>query len=54
MSDFLTDDIESLLPHRDPFKFVDCIISADKEKVVAERTFTDKEFSLKDISLNIR
>lgn len=47
MRECLTDDIESLLPHRDPFKFVDRIISADKEKVVAERTFTDKEFFFK-------
>lgn len=47
MSDFLTDDIESLIPHRDPFKFVDKIISADKDQIVAERTFTDKEFFFK-------
>ena len=36
-----------MIPHRDPFKFVDRIISADKEKIVAERTFTDKEFFFK-------
>lgn len=47
MSDFLTDDIESLIPHRDPFKFVDKIISADGEKVIAERTFTENEFFFK-------
>lgn len=47
MADFLTDDIESLIPHRTPFKFVDKIISADNEKVVAEHTFTDQEFFFK-------
>lgn len=47
MADFLTDDIESLLPHRDPFKFVDKIIEADEKHVVGERTFTDKEFFFK-------
>lgn len=47
MSEFLTDDIESLIPHRDPFKFVDRIISADNEKIIAERTFTEKEFFFK-------
>lgn len=47
MSVFLTEDIDSLLPHRDPFKFVDRIISADNEKIVAERTFTNKEFFFK-------
>ncbi|MBP5329347.1 MAG: 3-hydroxyacyl-ACP dehydratase FabZ [Spirochaetaceae bacterium] len=45
--DYLTDDIESLIPHRKPFKFVDRIISADKEKIVAERTFTDEDFFFK-------
>lgn len=47
MSEILTEDIESLIPHRDPFKFVDRIISADSETVIAERTFTDKEFFFK-------
>jgi 3-hydroxyacyl-[acyl-carrier-protein] dehydratase len=31
--------ITELLPHRDPFLFVDRIVSAGAEKIVAERTF---------------
>jgi 3-hydroxyacyl-[acyl-carrier-protein] dehydratase len=37
-------DIENLLPHREPFLFVDEIVQADKEKIVAKRVFTEKEF----------
>ncbi|MDR3303716.1 MAG: 3-hydroxyacyl-ACP dehydratase FabZ [Treponema sp.] len=37
-------EIEALLPHRTPFLFVDEIISADKEKIVARHVYTDKEF----------
>jgi 3-hydroxyacyl-[acyl-carrier-protein] dehydratase len=37
-------EIESLLPHRLPFLFVDEIISADETRIVARRVFTDKEF----------
>ncbi|MCL2834500.1 MAG: 3-hydroxyacyl-ACP dehydratase FabZ [Treponema sp.] len=40
-------EIESLLPHREPFLFVDKIVSADKEKIVAEHLFTEKEFFFK-------
>jgi 3-hydroxyacyl-[acyl-carrier-protein] dehydratase len=40
-------EIESLLPHREPFLFVDEIISADKEKIVAKHIFTEKEFFFK-------
>jgi 3-hydroxyacyl-[acyl-carrier-protein] dehydratase len=37
-------EIEELLPHRSPFLFVDEIISADKERISARHTFTEKEF----------
>ena len=33
--------VTSLIPHRDPFLFVDRIISADAQKIVGERTFPD-------------
>ncbi|MGL4981577.1 MAG: 3-hydroxyacyl-ACP dehydratase FabZ [Treponemataceae bacterium] len=36
-------EIDSLIPHRKPFKFVDEIISANEEKIVAQRVFTKKE-----------
>jgi 3-hydroxyacyl-[acyl-carrier-protein] dehydratase len=36
-------DIKDLLPHRDPFLFVDKVIEASEEKIVAERTFTEAE-----------
>ena len=31
--------ITSLIPHRDPFLFVDRILQADAQKIVCERTF---------------
>ena len=37
-------EIEKLLPHRTPFLFVDEIVSADKEKIIARHVFTEKEF----------
>ena len=40
-------EIESLLPHREPFLFVDEIVQADKEKIVAKHIFTEKEFFFK-------
>ncbi|MGL4987290.1 MAG: 3-hydroxyacyl-ACP dehydratase FabZ [Treponemataceae bacterium] len=43
MSNNATTDIESLIPHRAPFRFVDEIISADKEKVIATRIFSKDE-----------
>lgn len=43
----LTKDIESLLPHRKPFIFVDEIISADENGSVSEHTFTEDEFFFK-------
>jgi 3-hydroxyacyl-[acyl-carrier-protein] dehydratase len=36
-------DIEGLIPHREPFLFVDRIESATRERIVGYRTFTDKE-----------
>ena len=39
--------IESLIPHREPFLFVDEITEASKEKIVARHVFTEKEFFFK-------
>lgn len=43
----VTTDIESLLPHRKPFLFVDEIISADQNGSVSQHTFTEEEFFFK-------
>ena len=40
----LTKDIKSLLPHREPFLFVDEILSADKKGSVCIKRFTGDEF----------
>ena len=40
-------EIEALLPHRDPFLFVDEIVEASKEKIVAKHVFTESEFFFK-------
>ena len=40
-------EIEKLLPHREPFLFVDEIIEASKEKITAKHVFTEKEFFFK-------
>ena len=40
-------EIENLLPHREPFLFVDEIVEAGKEKIVAKHVFTEKEFFFK-------
>ncbi|MDR0585204.1 MAG: 3-hydroxyacyl-ACP dehydratase FabZ [Treponema sp.] len=37
-------EIENLLPHREPFLFVDEIVRADEKKVIARHVFTEKEF----------
>ena len=37
-------EIEKLLPHREPFLFVDEIIEASNEKIVAKHTFTEGDF----------
>jgi len=43
----LMNDIESLLPHREPFLFVDEIVQADDKKIIAKHVFTEKEFFFK-------
>jgi 3-hydroxyacyl-[acyl-carrier-protein] dehydratase len=40
-------EIESLLPHREPFLFVDEIVEATNERIVAKHIFTEKEFFFK-------
>ncbi len=40
-------NIKDLLPHREPFLFVDEIVSADKEGSVSLHTFTENEFFFK-------
>jgi 3-hydroxyacyl-[acyl-carrier-protein] dehydratase len=40
-------EIENLLPHRDPFLFVDEIIEATNEKITAKRVFTENEYFFK-------
>ncbi|MDR1031415.1 MAG: 3-hydroxyacyl-ACP dehydratase FabZ [Treponema sp.] len=39
-----SNEIEALLPHREPFLFVDAIIHADADKIVATHVFTEHEF----------
>jgi 3-hydroxyacyl-[acyl-carrier-protein] dehydratase len=41
------DNIEELLPHREPFLFVDRIDTATEDEVIGYKTFTDKEFFFK-------
>ena len=41
------DDIKSLLPHREPFLFVDRLETITDEQIVGYRTFTDQEFFFK-------
>jgi 3-hydroxyacyl-[acyl-carrier-protein] dehydratase len=40
-------EIENLLPHREPFLFVDEIVEAGEEKIIAKHIFTEKEFFFK-------
>ncbi len=40
-------DIQNLLPHRDPFLFVDRLEKVSEEEIIGYRTFTDKEFFFK-------
>jgi len=40
-------EIEKLLPHRDPFLFVDEIIEASKEKIIAKHLFSENEYFFK-------
>src|SRR5574344_1800870 len=43
----VTNAIESLLPHRKPFLFVDEIVSCDDNGSVSTRKFTDEDFFFK-------
>jgi len=43
----VTKDIESLIPHRKPFLFVDEIVETVKEGSVSLRTFTEEDFFFK-------
>ncbi|MDR0645036.1 MAG: 3-hydroxyacyl-ACP dehydratase FabZ [Treponema sp.] len=40
-------EIEKLLPHREPFLFIDEIVEANKGKITAKHVFTNKEFFFK-------
>ena len=40
-------EIENLLPHREPFLFVDEIVEAAEEKIITKHVFTEKEFFFK-------
>jgi len=40
-------EIEKLLPHRSPFLFVDEIVEADNQKIIAKHVFTENEFFFK-------
>ena len=40
-------DVKELLPHRDPFLFVDELIDVSKEKITGKRIYTDSEFFFK-------
>lgn len=39
--------VTELIPHRDPFLFVDRIVEASAEKIVGERTFPDSTWFFK-------
>lgn len=43
----VTKDIKSLLPHREPFLFVDEIVSCDENSSVCIRKFTQDDFFFK-------
>ena len=43
----VTNDIKSLLPHREPFLFVDEIVSCDDNGSVSIRKFTEDDFFFK-------
>jgi 3-hydroxyacyl-[acyl-carrier-protein] dehydratase len=40
-------DIKELLPHREPFLYVDRLEKVTKEEIVGYRTYTDKEYFFK-------
>jgi 3-hydroxyacyl-[acyl-carrier-protein] dehydratase len=39
----MNNEIEALLPHREPFLFVDEIVSFNNETIIARHVFTEKE-----------
>jgi len=43
----MSSEIEKLLPHRDPFLFVDEIVEATNERIVAKRVFAETEYFFK-------
>ena len=43
----MSEDIKKLLPHREPFLFVDSIEIDEEEKITGYRTFTENEFFFK-------
>ncbi|MBN1647779.1 MAG: 3-hydroxyacyl-ACP dehydratase FabZ [Spirochaetales bacterium] len=40
-------DIKELIPHRDPFLFVDKLEKVSQEEIIGYRTYTDSEFFFK-------
>ncbi len=40
-------DVKELIPHREPFLFVDNIEKADDEEIIGYKKFTDKDFFFK-------
>lgn len=40
-------DVKELLPHRDPFLFVDELTQVSKEKITGKRVYTSSEFFFK-------
>jgi len=47
MEDKVLSEIEKLLPHREPFLFVDEIVEATNERIVAKRMFGADEYFFK-------
>jgi 3-hydroxyacyl-[acyl-carrier-protein] dehydratase len=47
MKEVSMSEIENLLPHREPFLFVDEILQADNEKIIARHVFGENEFFFK-------
>ena len=41
------EEIKNLLPHREPFLYVDEIVEANEKKIVAKHIFTENEFFFK-------
>ncbi|GHT41112.1 beta-hydroxyacyl-ACP dehydratase [Planctomycetales bacterium] len=41
------DEVKAAIPHREPFLFIDEVVSCDDEKIVCKKTFTGEEFFFK-------